>query len=226
MLEIPTSNFKIISPKILKWSIEQVSLYKKIISFVDRIDSFKSPRVQLEQYSFPSDMIAFILIMASDDITGQNVVDLGCGTGKFTLPLQKFFSNRILGVDIDPIAINTLRKLGKQENLIIDLLITSVEFLEPNNWRKKYHTTLMNPPFGTKRRKIDFVFLKQALRYSQTVISIHKSNPKSWNLINSLGSQHGKKVKILATVTYPLFPSFPFHTKKRHLINVDIIRIK
>lgn len=226
MPDISISNFKILSPKRITWSIEQVALYKRIISFVDKIDSFKSPKVQLEQYSLPSDLIAFILILASDDTTGQNVVDLGCGTGRFTLPLKKFFSNRILGVDIDPSAINVLSQLIKRYDLMIDLLITSVEFLEPANWGRKFQTTLMNPPFGTKRRKLDMVFLRQASKFSQIVISIHKSNPRTWNLINDLAIQRGKKATRLATVTYPLFPSFHFHRRKKHFISIDIIRIE
>ncbi|MHA2202119.1 MAG: METTL5 family protein [Candidatus Hodarchaeales archaeon] len=225
MPEIPKSSYRIISPKTVLWSIEEIDLYKKIIPFIDKIDSFRSPKVELEQYSLPSDLIAFILILSADDLIGQNVVDLGCGTGRFSLPIIHFFSNRILGVDIDPDAMEHLVQLQKRNRLAIDLLLTSIEFSEPNLWGKRYQTTLMNPPFGTKRQKIDMVFLKQALKFSKVIISIHKTNPKTRILIRNLGREHGKNVIILATVEFPIFTSLKFHRKHKHNVRVDLLRI-
>jgi putative methylase len=225
MPKIPKSSYRIISPKTVLWSIEQIDLYKKIIPFIDKIDSFRSPKVELEQYSLPSDLIAFILILSADDLIGQNVVDLGCGTGRFSLPIIHFFSNRILGVDIDPDAMEHLVQLQKRNRLAIDLLLTSIEFSEPNLWGKRYQTTLMNPPFGTKRQKIDMVFLKQALKFSKVIISIHKTNPKTRILIRNLGREHGKNVIILATVEFPIFASLKFHRKHKHNVRVDLLRI-
>lgn len=225
MPAIPKSSYDIITPKKIFWPFEQVELYKRIITFVNKIDTFRSPKVRFEQYSLPSDLIALMLILSAEDLIGQNVVDLGCGTGRFTLPIKKFFSKRILGVDIDPDAMNHLVRLQKQNKLLIDLLIAPVEFLETGKWGKNYQTTLMNPPFGTKRRKLDMVFLKQALKYSKTVISIHKSNPETWNLITQLGIEYGRRVELLATVNFPLFPTFQFHRKRKHFVRADLLRI-
>lgn len=222
---IPKASYEIVSPEVISWTPKQAKLYKKIISFVNKIDSFISPKINLEQYSLPSDFIALILILSSNDLIGQNVVDLGCGTGRLTLPIRKFFSKRVLGVDIDSDAINHLIQLQKPHKLSLDLLIASVEFLETFNWGRKFQTTLMNPPFGTKRRKIDLVFLKQALKYSQTIISVHKSNPETQKIITQLGEQNGKKLEILATVNFPQFPSFQFHRKYKHNVCVDLLRI-
>jgi putative methylase len=219
------STFNLIFPKKINWTSDQIELYRKIISFVNKLISFRSPKIRLEQYSLPSDMIALILLLVAEDLEGKNVVDLGCGTGRMTLPIQNFFSNRILGVDVDPDAIEILIHLLKKYNLKIDLLISSVEFLESFNWGNKFQTTLMNPPFGTKRRKLDLVFLRQALTFSQTVISIHKSNPKTKKLITRLGKQYGKNLRILATISFPVFPSFHFHHKNKHFVQVDLIRL-
>ncbi len=222
---VPKTSYEIVTPEVISWSFKQTELYKKIIAFVDKIDSFRSPKILLEQYSLPSDLIALILILSSDDLIGQNVVDLGCGTGRLTLPIKKFFSDRVLGVDIDSDAITHLVQSQKQNSLSLDLLIASVEFLETFNWGNKYQTTFMNPPFGTKRRKLDLVFLKQALKYSQTIISVHKSNPETQKIITQLGKQNEKKVEILATINFPQFPSFHFHRKYKHYVCVDLLRI-
>jgi putative methylase len=222
---IPKASYEIVTPEVISLSSKQAELYTKIIVFVDKIDSFRSPKIHLEQYSLPSDLIALILILTSDDLIGQNVVDLGCGTGRLTLPIKKFFSDRVLGVDIDSDATNHLIQSQKQNLLSLDLLVASVEFLETFNWGKKYQTTFMNPPFGTKRRKLDLVFLNQALKYSQTIISVHKSNPETQKIITQLGKQYEKKVEILATVNFPQFPSFQFHRKYKHYVCVDLVRI-
>ncbi|UCG00560.1 MAG: methyltransferase [Candidatus Heimdallarchaeota archaeon] len=225
MPRIPQSSYRIITPKTILWSPEEIELYTRIISYIDKIDSFRSPKVELEQYSLPSDLIAFILILCAEDLIGQNVVDLGCGTGRFTLPIKHFFSNRILGVDIDLDAMNHLVQLQKQNKLGIDLLITAIEFSEPKLWGKRFQVTLMNPPFGTKRPKIDMVFLKHALKFSKVIISIHKSNPRTRRLIKDLGKKHRKNTIILATIDFPLSASLRFHRKHEHFVRVDLLRI-
>lgn len=224
MSAIPNSTYSIITPKRIRLSSKQLGLYKRIIAFVNKIDSFSSPKVHLEQYSLPSDLIALILILSADDLIGQNVVDLGCGTGRFTLPIKKFYSNRTLGVDIDLDVLVHLAELRRQNELEIDLLITPIEFLENDKWGRKFQTTFMNPPFGTKRRKLDIVFLKQALRHSNKVISIHKTNSQSRNLIKHTGEKFNKRVNLIATISFPLLPSFSFHRKPKHFVCVDLLR--
>lgn len=224
-VSILNKNIHLIYPKNLSWSAKQVEFFREIIAFVNILDDFSSPKIYLEQYTLPSDVIALILILANADLKGKNVVDLGCGTGRFTLPIQKFYSNRILGVDIDLDAINVLIQLKKLKKLAIDILITPVEFFEPFQWNKIFQTTFMNPPFGTKRRGLDLLFLRQALEYSETTISLHKSNTKTRELISNLGKQFGKKLDILATIDLPLAPSYRFHRKKQHFVCVDVMRL-
>ncbi len=79
--------------------------------------------------------------------------------------------------------------------------------------------------FGTKRRKIDLVFLEQALKYSNTVISIHKSNSRTRKLIKKIGNKYGKEMIIFATVEFSIYPSLKFHRKKEYFVCIDIIRL-
>jgi len=218
-------SFEILSLPRTPFSELDSELGPKIIAFVDKIKSFPAPKTQLEQYSLPSDLIAFILLLVQKDLKDKNVVDLGCGTGRFLFPISKFFANRTLGVDVD---LNVIFFLLQQRPLLsktIDLLVTPIEFLEPYLWGKRYHVTVMNPPFGTKRRRIDLVFLKQALKYSQIVISLHKSNESTRKLIKQLGQTHNKKMDKLATVSFPIFPHMKFHRKNKHFVSIDIIRL-
>ena len=77
MPSIPKPSYRLIKPKKILLSSRELNLYNKIVSFVNKIDGFVSPRVHLEQYSLPSDLIAFILILSTKDLIGKNVVDLG-----------------------------------------------------------------------------------------------------------------------------------------------------
>lgn len=219
------SGYEVVFPRGITLGPAAVDLYLQITKFIDQIAGFRDPKVSLEQYSLPSDLIAFILILAADDLTGKTVVELGCGTGRFTLPIQKFFAAQTLGVDVDWEGVLTLAQQREQLTLDIELLVTAIEFLEPELWGKRFQTTIMNPPFGTKRRKIDLVFLEQALQYSETIISLHKANKPTRKLIEKVSSEHGKRVDRLATVNFILAPQFQFHRKAQHKVLVDVLRI-
>jgi putative methylase len=225
MLTSLKPSYRLNKPQEIILTKEEIRTYNEITSFVKQIDEFIVPKVHLEQYSLPCDLIALILLLSEKDLMKKNVVDLGCGTGRLTLPVKKFYASTVLGVEIDSKSVKVLTDFIKLYKLDVELLITAIEFLEPDNWKKKYETTIMNPPFGTKRRKIDFIFLEQALKYSNTVISIHKSNSRTRKLIEKLGSENGKEMIIIATVEFPIYPSFKFHRKKEHFVCIDIIRL-
>ncbi|MFW9856738.1 MAG: METTL5 family protein [Candidatus Thorarchaeota archaeon] len=219
------SGYEVVFPRRITLGPAMIELYLQITKFIDQIVGFQDPKVFLEQYSLPSDLIAFILILAAEDLTGKNVVELGCGTGRFTLPIQKFFAARTLGVDVDWEGVLTLAQQREHLTLDIELLVTAIEFLEPELWGNWFQTTIMNPPFGTKRRKIDLVFLEQALQYSQTIISLHKANRPTRRLIEKLSSEYGKRVERLATVNFILAPQFQFHRKTQYRVLVDVLRV-
>ncbi len=225
MSAIPKSSYRIITPVNFSWSLKQIELYRKIIAFVKQIDSFRSPKVLLEQYSLPAQLIAFILVCVEKDLMNQRIVEFGSGTGRISLPLLKFFSAHLLCVDIDSETMHGLKRLLKSEKLDAELLLSAIEFLETYSWKDSYEVTIMNPPFGTKRRGIDIVFLEKALIFSKKVISIHKSNRESRRLIDRISRNYNKSCEILATLEFPIPPLYVFHKKKSHYVDVDVYRI-
>ncbi len=219
----PTT-FHLIEPKNFLLTNDKQILFTQLLTYVKEIQSFSEPQIFREQYSLPNDLIAFILTLISEDLLNKNVIDFGCGTGRLTIPISKFFAARVLGVDIDYKSVKSINIWKEKEKLLIDLLITPIEFLELDNWSKMFDITVMNPPFGTKRRRIDVIFLEKALIGSKTVISIHKSNNSTRKLLKSIGNEYGKENEILATISFPIPALFPYHRKTKHFVTVDLLK--
>ena len=72
------------------------------------IPPHESPKVDLEQYSTPSVIAADVLwnAHAIGDIEGMKIVDLGCGTGIFTIGAALMGAAESVGVDIDKDAVS------------------------------------------------------------------------------------------------------------------------
>ncbi|MBO4763982.1 MAG: class I SAM-dependent methyltransferase, partial [Candidatus Methanomethylophilaceae archaeon] len=76
------------------------------------LETFRNPKVRLEQYPTPSVIASDILFSAyaAGDIAGKRVADLGCGTG---LELGYYFETvptaRITGIDLAPGMLERLR---------------------------------------------------------------------------------------------------------------------
>ena len=220
------TEFKLLTPKIANWTQENYHLYNQIYEYVKEINTFDRPKITLEQYTLPAQLISFMLVYLEKDLLNQKIVEFGSGTGRISLPLLKFFSQNLLCIDVDPEAMFNLKRLLNTKKLNAELLISSIEFLETHSWRNSYSVTIMNPPFGTKRRGIDIVFLEKALIFSEKVISIHKSNQESRSLINRISRNYNKSCEILATLEFPIPPLFLFHRKKTHFVGVDIYKIR
>lgn len=64
-------------------------------------------------------------IRALPDVTNQDVVELGCGTGYFGAWLKRAGARRVVGVDITPAQLETARRMNEEFGL-------GLEFLEEN----------------------------------------------------------------------------------------------
>ncbi len=186
---------------------------KRLAMEVDSLPTFKRPKLGLEQYVTPGDVVATIVWDAymRGLIVGKRVADLGCGTGRFS------YAVRLLGgipicVELDPDALLTVKD--------IDVVICDVA----NICVRGVDLVVMNPPFGVWRRGADVRFLDAALRISDVVYTIHKSSTLDY-IMRRVGMA-GAEAHVLDRVHIPLPPIYRHHRKRVHRVEAVVLRIE
>ena len=205
---------------------------KELISIIQNTESFTKPKVELEQYCIDAISAVDIILFAGfeyNDINNKLIVDLGSGTGRLSIASAYLKANSVLSIDLDFNALATLKKnirtLGLED--IIFPLCTNIENLEFskkhlfNNFKV---TTIMNPPFGVKKRTADRIFLEKAFSFSNVVYSIHLAGEKVFRFISKFVERFNWHIDNFFPYNMILERSFQFHTKKTKYIDVNVFR--
>ena len=82
----------------------------------------------------------------------------------------------------------------------------------------------MNPPFGVQKKAADRVFLEKAFNISDVVYSVHLANVNVSKFISNYIKNFNWKIDYVYPFNMILERTFPFHSKKRKNINVEIYR--
>jgi putative methylase len=213
--------------------------------FLSRIKPHPSPQASLEQYTVSEAIAATMLYIAAytnDDVIGKTVLDLGCGTGRFALAASYLGAERVVGVDIDKVAVKAAsensEKTGVKTN--VQWVVGDVTAITGS-----FDTVLQNPPFGVQKRAADRKFLEKALEVGNAVYSLHnhpqtdkqlikrlKANPGSLlqvapsPFIEKFVKSHHGVVKAVYAMLMTIPRMFDFHTKMKHDFIVDLYLIK
>lgn len=200
---------------------------KEVEILISRLQGFEKPKIKLEQYETLSDLAAYIVYKAVDDIYNKRVIDLGCGTGILSFVSYLFGSSFVLGVDIDLSAIKTAREnklfLEKTLNLKLD-----VNFIvcDVNNYcsKKRFDVCVMNPPFGVQKKFADRIFLKKAFEISDVIWTIF--NYSSEPFVKKFSQENGFSVSHIESIEIPTRAKYPFHKSRIKRIPADLYRIE
>ena len=192
------------------------------------VAGFDNPRASLEQYRTPPDLAAHLVHTADlqDDIQGQTVVDLGCGTGMLALGAALRSPARVVGLDIDPAPLSTARRNERK-----------VGSTTPVSWVRADATTaplsppagettvVMNPPFGAQsdNEHADRRFLETAAAVAGVSYSIH--NDGSQSFVESFAADNGGEVTHAFETEFDLPRQFDFHESDRQAITAEVYRI-
>ncbi len=185
-----------------------------------------NPKVGLEQYSTPS-VIASDLIWNADslgDIENKNILDLGCGSGMFTIASALMGANIACGVDVDEDSINvadeTSRKL-KLEN--VNYILSDIDEF---NCSYEVDTVIQNPPFGSQRKAKsgeDLNFVKKAIDINPKVLySFHMASTEEFLI--DFYNDNDMNITHIFRYNFPIPKIYEFHTKEKQDVNVIVLR--
>ena len=198
----------------------------RLAIILSSLKGFEEPKIKQEQYLMDSEIAAAVLWNAYliGDIEEKVVADLGCGTGILGIGAMILGAKRVFFVDSDEKVLETAKnnisklksegyKLGKA-----DFICRDIEKLEG----VKAEVVVQNPPFGTKVRHIDAVFLKKALEIAPVVYSFHKSETKAF--LERFSTKNSAKITHFFDFKFPIKATFQFHRRKIRRVNVTCFR--
>lgn len=154
------------------------------------------------------------------DVDGKMVYDLGCGTGRLGLGAFLLGATKVVGIDVDKVAIKIATKNAAIVGADLCWIIGDIDCL-----RGRCDTVIQNPPFGVQRRRADRRFLNKALEIGKVIYSLHKGGRKTRKFIEGFVQKIGGKVTVVVGLKMPLPSTLPFHRKRIHITDVDLFRM-
>ncbi len=184
---------------------------------LSELEQFTQPDQQLEQYATDPNIAADLLWQAhmAGHLQGT-VIDLGAGTGILAIGAALLGAN-VIAVEKDEKAIEICKK-----NLTIFEGTESVNIIqgEIQNFSEHGDVVIMNPPFGTKERHADRVFLEKAVQLAPVIYTMHKTTTRKF--VESFCTDHHLDIIWEENKDFPLKRSMDHHQKDREHIDVTL----
>ncbi|MCL2142863.1 MAG: METTL5 family protein [Methanomassiliicoccaceae archaeon] len=179
---------------------------------------FIDPDPSLEQYMTPSVIASDILFTAysENDVHGKDVIDLGCGTGMFSVGAFMLGAGSVYGFDVSEKAVAVARENAKAFGADVEF-----EVLDIKDAVRHGDTAIMNPPFGCQSRSADRPFLEKAMELCDTVYSMHMGTTSGF--VKEYIESAGRELCYQRRYRFNIPHTFSFHSKAEH--NVDVIMI-
>lgn len=193
---------------------------------LSKLKTFRKPKPELEQYPTESEIAAEIIWFAKmkGDISGKVIVDLGCGTGLLGIAALALGAKLLYFVDIDKNAL----KVAKQNISFIDgKLQKKAKFIQSNvndYHQKGVDVVLQNPPFGTRIKHADALFLEAAFRLAPVIYTFHKLETRKF--IDKMAAKNRYKTTHFWTFDWPLKMTMVHHKKRIQYIKVGCWRLE
>ena len=206
--------------------MKKITKKKHLEMKLQSIPPHPNPKVGLEQYTTPS-VIASDLIWNAyslGDIQNKNILDLGCGTGIFTIASALMGANSAWGVDVDEDSIQLARQVSN--NLELDNVNYILSDVCDFDNCFDADTIIQNPPFGSQKRAKggeDLNFVKKACILKPSVLySFHMASTEEFLI--SFYQKNGLDITHIFRYDFPIPKIYEFHKKEKQNVNVIVIR--
>jgi putative methylase len=188
---------------------------------LQKVRGFEDPDPALEQYMTPATMASEILFDAyrAGDVEGMKVVDLGCGTGMFSIGAALLGAGMSIGFDTSEKALEVARSNAKALEVDVEFVLSDIRDVEEGA-----DTIFMNPPFGCQNKNADRPFLDRAMELSECVYSIHMA--ETLDFVKGYCEKRGRQVASYKIYKYEIPHVFAFHTKTKKTIDVAVVNIR
>lgn len=203
---------------------------KELAIILSRLEDFPATagkeELLLEQYSTPSEIAADWLwnMIALGDIAGKVIIDLACGPGFLGLGALLLGAKKVYFVDKSPIAIKLSQlncnklagefELGESEFILGDVA----------DFKEIGEVVVQNPPFGTKVKHLDKVFLEKAFNLAPKVWSMHKLSTTKF--VEAITKDSGFSITHHWQYNFMIKKKFVFHRKPKIMIEVGLWRME
>ncbi|MEM0480754.1 MAG: METTL5 family protein [Candidatus Aenigmatarchaeota archaeon] len=196
---------------------------KELEIILESLKKFENPKVELEQYETPSNIIAEIVnfLNLNNLIENKIILEPACGTAKISIALSFFNPKFIIAFDIDKEAIKIARENIKKINAKnIYLIIGNVENIK---FKRKFDLIVQNPPFGFRGNYNDLKFLEFAFNNSDLIFSIHHGTKENLEFLKKFSEDKGFKIIYYKFFDFPIKYLFKFHRKPK--VNIKVVCI-
>lgn len=198
---------------------------KELELILARLRGFKEPSWELEQYATPSDIAADWIWNAAlkGDIAGKVILDAACGPGMLGIGALLMRAKKVFFVDKSKEAMDICREnygLVKEEYAVgeAEFILSNITLFDG-----EADVVLENPPFGTKEKHADKLFLEKAFSVGKVVWSMHKSVTKEF--VEAIAKDHGFAITDKFSYSFPIKAAFKWHEKPVRKIDVGLWRM-
>ncbi|MCX8171526.1 MAG: METTL5 family protein [Candidatus Bathyarchaeota archaeon] len=196
---------------------------KHLALILSRLEPPPHPKLKWEVYKLDAESAANMVYTAAwiyDDVRGKKVVDLGCGSGVLAIAASLLGAELVVGVDIDKDSIMAAVRNAEMVGADVDFVVGDINCVGGH-----FHTTLMNPPFGSWHKGSDVRFLKKALEISDVVYSIHKRSQSVREFLGRCIPQLGGLIDHVYEMDIIISRTYDFHRRRRYIVKADLYRI-
>jgi predicted RNA methylase len=190
---------------------------------LSHLENSPSPKLAHEAYDLDPAAASEILFLAETrygDLKNRSVLDLGCGSGILAIGAALLGAREGVGIDINSESVDTAKRNADLVQVVADFIVGDIEAI-----RGAFDVTVMNPPFGTRKKGMDAIFLQKAMSVSKRVYSLHKRGEQNRVFLKNRVESLRGSVDAIFEIGIEIAKTYDFHKKRRYAVDVDLYRV-